>query len=92
MSFALQDPLYDKMWSNIQQVQARNGIVVAIGTEGDDQLAAQADHFIAVPAVDELITPFATAIPAQLIAYYLATLRGADVDQPRNLAKTVTVE
>ncbi len=92
VAFALQDPLYDKMWSNIQQVQARNGIVVAIGTEGDDQLAAQADYFIAVPAVDELITPFATAIPAQLIAYYLATLRGADVDQPRNLAKTVTVE
>jgi glucosamine--fructose-6-phosphate aminotransferase (isomerizing) len=92
VAFALQDPLYDKMWSTIQQVQARNGLVVAIGTEGDDQLAAQADHFIPVPPMDDLITPFATAIPAQLIAYYLATLRGADVDQPRNLAKTVTVE
>ena len=92
VALAPRDALYDKMWSTIQQVKARNGIVIAIGTEGDQQLEDAADQFIAVPATDPLIAPFATAVPSQLIAYYLATLRGADVDQPRNLAKTVTVE
>ncbi len=92
IAIALRDALYGKMCSNIQQVQARDGVVVAIGTEGDEELAAQVDHFIPVPAAGELVAPFATAVPAQLLAYYLATLRGADVDQPRNLAKTVTVE
>ena len=92
VAIALRDALYGKMCSNIQQVQARDGVVVAIGTEGDEELAAQVDHFIPVPAAGELVAPFATAVPAQLLAYYLATLRGADVDQPRNLAKTVTVE
>ena len=80
------------MWSNIQQVQARDATVIAVGTEGDAELEAAADVFIPIPACDPLIAPFATAIPAQLIAYYLATARGADVDQPRHLAKTVTVE
>ena len=92
IALAPHDSLYEKMWSNIQQVKARNGSVIAIGSEGDQQLEALADAFIPLPAVDALIMPFATAIPAQLIAYYLATARGADVDQPRNLAKTVTVE
>jgi glucosamine--fructose-6-phosphate aminotransferase (isomerizing) len=92
IALALRDPLYDKMWSTIQQVKARNGIVLAIGTEGDHQLESAVDQFIAVPPADPLVAPFATAVPAQLIAYFLATMRGADVDQPRNLAKTVTVE
>ena len=92
IALAPRDPLYDKMWSSIQQVQARNGTVIAVGTEGDRQLEAQADRFIPVPETDPLISPFATTVPAQLIAYFLATARGADVDQPRNLAKTVTVE
>jgi len=92
IALAPRDPLYDKMWSNIQQVQARDATVIAVGTEGDEELASAVDVFIPIPACDPLIAPFATAIPAQLIAYYLATGRGADVDQPRNLAKTVTVE
>ena len=92
IALAPRDPLYDKMWSNIQQVQARDATVIAVGTEGDRELESAADAFIPVPACDPLIAPFATAIPAQLIAYHLATIRGADVDQPRNLAKTVTVE
>ena len=92
IALAPRDPQYDKMWSNIQQVQARDATVIAVGTEGDAELERAADVFIPVPACDPLIAPFATAIPAQLIAYYLATGRGADVDQPRNLAKTVTVE
>ena len=92
IALAPRDPLYDKMWSNIQQVQARDATVIAVGTEGDRELESAADAFIPVPACDPLIAPFATVIPAQLIAYHLATIRGADVDQPRNLAKTVTVE
>ena len=92
IALAPRDALYEKMWSTIQQIKARNGVVMAIGTEGDRQLEEAADQFIAIPPTGPLIAPFATAIPSQLIAYHLATLRGADVDQPRNLAKTVTVE
>ncbi len=89
---APRDALYEKMWSNIQQVKARGGTVVALGTEGDRALEATVDAFLPLPDVPALILPFATAVPVQLIAYHLAALRGADVDQPRNLAKTVTVE
>ena len=92
IALAPRDPLFDKMWSNVQQVRARDAAVIAIGTEGDEELAGAADAYIPIPACDPLIAPFATAVPAQLIAYHLATARGADVDQPRNLAKTVTVE
>ena len=92
VAIALQDPLYEKMCSTIQQVKTRDGTVVALGTEGDHQLARQADHFLALPPAAPLIAPFVTAVAVQLIAYDLALLRGADVDQPRNLAKTVTVE
>ena len=87
-----QDALYDKMISNIEQVKTRDGRVIALGSEGDTLLPTQADHFIPIPTTDPLIAPFATAIPVQLMAYYLALQRGADADQPRNLAKTVTVE
>ena len=92
IAIALRDQLYSKMSNNIQQIQAREGKVVAIGSEGDTELEELAEFFVPVPDVNPLIAPFATAIPAQLIAYYFATKRGADVDQPRNLAKTVTVE
>ena len=87
-----QDALYEKMISNIEQVKARDGRVIALGSEGDTVLPTQVDHFIPIPTTDPLIAPFATAIPVQLMAYYLALQRGADADQPRNLAKTVTVE
>ena len=92
VAIALRDALYEKLVSNIQQVQARGGTVFAIGSAGDEQLAAGADFFIPVPESDPLVAPLATAIPAQLIAYHLALARGADIDQPRHLAKTVTVE
>ncbi|MEE9277442.1 MAG: SIS domain-containing protein, partial [Dehalococcoidia bacterium] len=92
IALAPRDPLYDKMWSNIQQIKARDGVVLALGTEGDRPLQAAADRFIPLPEMDPLVTPFATAVPVQLIAYHVAAARGADVDQPRNLAKTVTVE
>ena len=92
IAFAPRDSLYEKMWSTIQQVKARSGKIIAIGTEGDNELEKFVDGFIPVPESKELVTPFSTAIPCQLLAYFLATMRGADVDQPRNLAKTVTVE
>ena len=92
IAIALQDPLYEKMLSNAQQVKARGALVVALATDGDREIEEVADVVIRVPATDPLIAPFATAIPVQLIAYHLAVERGADVDQPRNLAKTVTVE
>ena len=87
-----QDELRDKMMSNIEQVKAREGTVIAIGTEGDEELREKADHVIYVPKVSELLSPILTSIPLQLFAYHVAVRRGCDVDQPRNLAKTVTVE
>ncbi|MHB8576376.1 MAG: glutamine--fructose-6-phosphate transaminase (isomerizing), partial [Dehalococcoidia bacterium] len=89
---APRDSLYDKMISNIQQIQARQGRTIAIATEGDAQLAALSEDVIWTPAAPELLLPILTAIPMQLLAYEIAALRGNDVDQPRNLAKTVTVE
>ncbi len=89
---APRDPIYEKMLSNVEQVKARHGQVIAIGTVGDDDLAAKADHTIFVPETLPLLTPALTVIPLQFFAYYVALLRGADVDQPRNLAKSVTVE
>ncbi len=83
---------YHKVVSNIQEVKARKGRVVAVVTEGDTELKAMADHVIEVPETDELLTPLLTAIPFQLIAYKIAVMRGCNVDQPRNLAKSVTVE
>jgi glucosamine--fructose-6-phosphate aminotransferase (isomerizing) len=89
---APQDRVYDKMISQVEQVRARGGIVIAIATEGDDFIATKAQHVIYVPKTSEMLTPVLTVIPLQLLAYYLAVRRGADVDQPRNLAKSVTVE
>ena len=89
---ATKDSTYQKITSNIEEVKARHGRIIAIATEGDDKIAARADHVINVPATLEFLTPILTIIPLQLLAYYIAILRGCDVDQPRNLAKSVTVE
>ena len=92
IAIALKDELYNKMMSNIEQVKARGGTVIALGSEGDAELAAKADHVIELPLASPLLAPVSTAIPLQSFAYHIAVRRGCDVDQPRNLAKTVTVE
>ena len=92
VSIAPSDRVYSKMVSNIEQVKARDGIVIAIATEGNDEIREKADEVIYVPATDYLLSPILNAIPLQLLAYKVAVRRGADVDQPRNLAKSVTVE
>src|SRR5437016_9902173 len=83
---------YEKMTSNIEEVKARDGIVIAIATEGDDEIEAKADLVIPIPPSLEWLQPLLIALPLQLLAYHLGVLRGCDVDQPRNLAKSVTVE
>ena len=92
VAIAVQDRVYDKMISNIEQVKAREGYVLAIGTEGDTLLPEKADMVISVPQTHPLLTPILTTLPLQLLAYHIAVRRGCDVDQPRNLAKSVTVE
>jgi len=92
LCIALKDTLYEKMISQIEQAKARGGIVIAIATEGDTFIASKADHVLYVPETPPLLSPVVAVIPLQLLAYHIAVLRGADVDQPRNLAKSVTVE
>ena len=87
-----EDSLYEKMLNNINEVKARGGIVVAVATEGDRDIASRADHVIYIPKASPMVTPMLMALPMQLLAYYIAERRGCDIDQPRNLAKTVTVE
>ncbi|MCS7060792.1 MAG: glutamine--fructose-6-phosphate transaminase (isomerizing) [Anaerolineae bacterium] len=89
---AVQDAVYDKMISQIEQVKARKGIVIAVATEGDPLISQKADYVLWVPDAPPLLTPVLTVIPLQRLAYHLAVRRGCDVDQPRNLAKSVTVE
>jgi len=84
--------LYEKTLSNMQEVKARDGIVIAVVTEGDKLARDTADHVIEVPAAPELIAPILEVVPLQMLAYHIAVRRGCDVDQPRNLAKSVTVE
>lgn len=86
------DSVYEKNISNIQELKARNGKVVAIATEGDDKVAALADDVIFIPKTLEMLTPLLSVVPLHLIAYYIAASKGLDVDKPRNLAKSVTVE
>jgi glucosamine--fructose-6-phosphate aminotransferase (isomerizing) len=86
------DSVYHKIASNIEEVKARGGKVIAIVSDGNDDLARRVDHVIRVPATIEMLQPLLTVIPLQLLAYHIAVLRGCDVDQPRNLAKSVTVE
>lgn len=92
LTIAVQDSVYDKMISQIEQVKARGGIVIALASEGDDFIPTKADHVLTVPRTHPLVTPVLTVLPLQLLAYHLAVRRGCDVDQPRNLAKSVTVE
>jgi glucosamine--fructose-6-phosphate aminotransferase (isomerizing) len=83
---------YDKIIGNIEEVRARNGCTIVIATEGDEHIHNYADHVIFVPDAPEPLQPLLTVIPLQLLAYHAAVLRGHDVDKPRNLAKSVTVE
>jgi glutamine---fructose-6-phosphate transaminase (isomerizing) len=89
---APQDPWYEKMLSQVEQAKARGGKVIAVATDGDERIAKIADHILWVPETPWLLGPVTTIIPLQLLAYHIAALRGLDVDQPRNLAKSVTVE
>ncbi len=86
------DGVYEKILSNIEEVKARKGCVIAVAEEGDSEIGHRADHLIAIPALEPILTPFVMVIPLQLFAYYVADFKGTDVDQPRNLAKSVTVE
>ena len=92
VAVATQSHVYPKMLSNIQEVKARGARVIAVATEGDKEIGALADHVLEVPATPDLFAPVVVSVPLQLLAYRMAKLRGADVDQPRNLAKSVTVE
>ncbi|MBI2941809.1 MAG: glutamine--fructose-6-phosphate transaminase (isomerizing) [Chloroflexi bacterium] len=89
---APQDRVFEKTVSNVEQVKARGGTVIAVVTEGDRSLEGKADHLISIPATMPHLTPILASIPLQLLAYHIAVRRGCDVDQPRNLAKSVTVE
>lgn len=92
IAIAPKDPWYEKMISQIEQAKARGGIVIAVATDGDELMPALADHILWIPDVPWMLSPVITILPLQLLAYHTAVLRGADVDQPRNLAKSVTVE
>jgi glucosamine--fructose-6-phosphate aminotransferase (isomerizing) len=84
--------LYEKLVSNVQEVKARKGRIYAITGENSDAIAAVSDELIAIPSTDEALSPLLTTVPLQLLSYHVAVLRGCNVDQPRNLAKSVTVE
>ncbi len=92
IALATQHDVYEKMLSNIKEVKARDAVVIGIAMQGDEQITKYVDHAIAIPATDKYLAPILTVIPLQLLAYYAAVTRGADVDKPRNLAKSVTVE
>jgi glucosamine--fructose-6-phosphate aminotransferase (isomerizing) len=83
---------YEKVVSNIQEIKARSGKIIAVVTEGDTQVRAIADHVIEIPDTEEALTPLLTTIPFQLLSYHIAVMLNKNVDQPRNLAKSVTVE
>ena len=89
---ATNEGIYDKILSNIEEVKARKGVVIAIVLEGDERIKAVADYCIEIPTVKEALSPILSVIPLQLLAYHIAVMRGCNVDQPRNLAKSVTVE
>jgi glucosamine--fructose-6-phosphate aminotransferase (isomerizing) len=88
----LRDSAYEKIISNMEEVRARRGTILAIASAGDEEIKRRADHVIYVPETLEMLSPLLSVVPLQLLAYYIAVLRGCDVDQPRNLAKSVTVE
>jgi glucosamine--fructose-6-phosphate aminotransferase (isomerizing) len=84
--------IFDKVMSNLEEVKARGGPVIAVACEGDDEVVARADDVLSVPEVPDYLQPLVSVVPLQLLAYHIALLRGCDVDKPRNLAKSVTVE
>ena len=92
VTICTQDGLYDKMASQVEQARARGGVVIALASEGDKEIRNKADHVIYVPGAPPLLQPIVNVIPLQLLSYHIAVRRGCDVDQPRNLAKSVTVE
>ena len=92
MALAPEDGSYEKVVSNIQEIQARDGRIIAVTTAGNTNLGSLVDDVIEVPSTHELLAPLLTVVPLQLFAYHCAVLRGCDVDKPRNLAKSVTVE
>ena len=83
---------YETEFSNIQEIKSRKGQIIAVVTEGDQQVRDLADHVIEIPDTDEHLVPILATIPLQLLSYHIAVMRGCNVDQPRNLAKSVTVE
>ena len=83
---------YEKVVSNIQEIKSRSGKIIAVVTEGDTEVKEIADHIIEIPEVTEAFSPLLTTIPLQLLSYHIAVMRNCNVDQPRNLAKSVTVE
>jgi glucosamine--fructose-6-phosphate aminotransferase (isomerizing) len=89
---APQDSVYTKVVSNVEEVRARGGRIIAVVTEDDRELIGMVDHAIPIPHTHDLLTPILAAVPLQLLAYHIAVMRGCNVDQPRNLAKSVTVE
>jgi glucosamine--fructose-6-phosphate aminotransferase (isomerizing) len=89
---ATQGQLHDKLVSNLEQVRARDGQVIALASQGDDEIAEKANEVIYIEDLGEYLTSILAVVPLQLLAYHVATLKGTDVDQPRNLAKSVTVE
>jgi len=92
VAIAPQGHVYDKIMSNIEEAKARNGIIIALVTSGDIKITKKADYIIYIPKTTELLTPILAVVPLQLLAYHIADYRGCDIDQPRNLAKSVTVE
>src|SRR5437667_4400953 len=84
--------VFDKVMSNLEEIKARGGPVIAVACEGDEEVAARADEVLYVPEVPDYLQPLVAVVPLQLLAYHIALLRGCDVDKPRNLAKSVTVE
>ena len=83
---------YEKVVSNIQEVKARKGKIISIITEGDTAVKEMSDYYIEIPETDEILAPLVSVVPLQLLSYHIAVMRGCNVDQPRNLAKSVTVE
>jgi glucosamine--fructose-6-phosphate aminotransferase (isomerizing) len=92
VAIAPRDKVYAKMLGNIEEVKARDGVVIALVEDGDEDITSKADHVLSIPPVPPLLAPILAVVPLQMLAYYIAVRRGCDVDQPRNLAKSVTVE
>ncbi|MCK4575282.1 SIS domain-containing protein, partial [candidate division WOR-3 bacterium] len=89
---AIRDYVFEKVLSNIEEVKSRKGVVIAITTEGDKEIESKVKYCIPIPKTIDILTPLLTVIPLQLLAYHIAVMRGCDIDKPRNLAKSVTVE